>query len=115
MQALTQTHKSVTNETGFYNLVDLLTNREHATPFNLPPIKKTSASRIVDRAITDYLALIPEPEYGNSALSGRRTRCASRQASELHKVTTAEDHRASGPGDARSSANVSRMTSALVG
>lgn len=63
MQALTQTHKSVTNETGFYNLVDLLTNREHATPFNLPPIKKTSASRIVDRAITDYLALIPEPEY----------------------------------------------------
>jgi hypothetical protein len=48
---------------GIFSLVDRLTNGENATPFNLPLIKKTKASQIVDAAITEYLALIPQPEY----------------------------------------------------
>ena len=48
---------------GVFSLVDSLTNRENAKPIELPPLKKTSASQIVDRAITNHLALIPEAEY----------------------------------------------------
>lgn len=50
-------------ENGIFSLVDQLTNRENATPFNIPPLKKTEASKIVDVAIAAHLALIPEPEY----------------------------------------------------
>lgn len=48
---------------GIFSLVDSLTNRENAKPIEIPPLKKTSASQIVDRAITNHLALIPEAEY----------------------------------------------------
>jgi len=48
---------------GFFSLVDCIGNRENAKPIEIPPIKKTAASQIVDKAITGSLALIPQPEY----------------------------------------------------
>ena len=46
---------------GFCDLVDRLNG--NARPIDLPAVKKTSASQIVDKAITDHLTLIPQPEY----------------------------------------------------
>jgi len=45
-------------KTGFYNIIDALRNAGNAKPIELPPVRKTEASRIVDKAITEHLAHI---------------------------------------------------------
>ena len=44
---------------GIFSLVDRLTN-PNAKPIELPPIKKTAAYQIIDRAITEHVGRIPK-------------------------------------------------------
>lgn len=54
--------KPLKDEGGFFSLADCIGN-PNAKPIEIPLINKTAASKIVDKAITDHLALIPQPEY----------------------------------------------------
>jgi hypothetical protein len=75
---------------GFFDLAEHLAD-PNATPFNLPPIRKTAATQIVDRAINEHVALIPKPEYetvicpkgGHEVLVGKPQSFGKKQVLEI--------------------------------
>jgi putative DNA primase/helicase len=75
---------------GFFDLAEHLANA-NAKPFDLPPVRKTAASQIVDQAISEHVALIPEPEYetvicpkgGHEVLVGKLQTFDTKQVLEI--------------------------------
>jgi RecA-family ATPase len=75
---------------GFVDLAERLAN-PNATTLSFPPIRKTAATPIIDKAISQHVALIPKAEYetvicpkgGHEVLVGKPQRFDKKQVLEI--------------------------------